>query len=211
MVDPVSYGLNPQPERGGNKKTIVIILIVLAVLAAIGGFLFLSKSQKSEDVKRAVEKDKTPSVTPTPTKKPINKENVKIQVINGTGTPGQAATALEALTQAGYKKENIKTGNADEFDQIKTAIARKKGFEDVAEDIKKALGSKFDNIEIESVGLDIDGEFDIVITTGGKIFEEATSPPKPSPTVSRVSPTPTSTSGIPTVSPTLTLTPTPTP
>lgn len=206
MIDtPLSY--TSQPPSGNKSKTWIIVLVIILIAAAVGGYFFLNQAKKTDETKTVVEEKKTPSATPTPTKKPIDKENIKIQVLNGTGTPGQAGEAVKALTAAGYKEENIKTGNAEEYDHTKTTIEAKKGFVDVAEDIKKSLESTFDNIEIDSSELDADSEFDIVLTTGGKIFEESTGTPAPKPTTSSTSPTPTSATT--TVTPSSSPTPTP--
>ena len=205
MIDS-SSSYSIQPEAGNKKKTPMIIVVIIIILALVGGYFIFRPTQNKDKSGTSVVGKTSP--TPTPTEKPkINKESVKIQVLNGTGTPGQAGTAVEALTKAGYKAENIKTGNAEEFDQTTTAVAYKDGFKDTADDIKETLKTSFDNITIESTQLDKDNEFDIVVTTGGKIFEEATSTPAPKPTVPSSSPTPTVTGVIPTI----TLTPTPTP
>ena len=209
MLDSTSsYSI--QPEGSNKKKMPMVIVTLIIILALIGGyFMFRPSEEKDKSDTPVVEKT---SPTPTPTEKPkIAKEYVKIQVLNGTGTPGQAGTAVEALTKAGYNADNIETGNAEEFDQTNTSVAYKEGFKDAADDIKSALDSLFAEIEIDKMLLDKDNEFDIVVTTGGKIFEEATSTPTPNPTVSSVSPTPTSTTVTPTLTPTLTTTPTPTP
>src|SRR5437763_8547251 len=54
---------------------------------------------------------------------------LKIQVQNGTGTPGQAGTAVEAIKKAGYNSDNIKTANATNFNNSSTTISAKAGFE----------------------------------------------------------------------------------
>ena len=127
-------------------------------------------------------------------------------MLNGTGTPGQAGTAVKALEESGYDPDNIKTANAEEFDNTVTTIAAREGFEDIASDINNSLKTVFDKIRIESTQLDADSEFDIIVTTGGKIFEEAT------PTASKdVTPSPTTEATDTTPTPTLTSTPTPTP
>jgi len=197
MIDTTSPYLN-QPGGSKNKKTVIIVVIIVA--AIIGGIFLLRQPKKTKQPETNITKNKEPS----PTKKPeIDKKTVKIQVLNGTGTPGQAGTVLEDLKKAGYNSDNIKTGNAEEFNHTTTTIAAKDGFEDVASDIKDALKETFNEIEIDSTKLAGDSEFDIVITTGGKIFEEAT--PSPEPTTELTS-TPT-----PTVTSTPTSTPTPTP
>lgn len=203
MIEPVSPYLNQQGEGKNNKKAIMVgAVIVIAIL--IGAFLMLRQSKETEETKVAV----SVTTAPSPTEKPkIDKKTVKIQVLNGTGTPGQAGTAVKALEDAGYDPDNIKTANAEEFDNTVTTIAAREGFEDTASDISNTLKTVFDKIRIESTQLDADNEFDIVVTTGGKIFEEAT------PTAAKdLTPSPTSgsTDTTPTPTSTPTLTPTPT-
>src|SRR4030067_2247595 len=162
MIDPTS-SYSAQPETGNKKKTPMIIVVII-MLALVGDYFIFQSTQKKDKSETPVVGKTSP--TPTPTEKPkINKESVKIQVLNGTGTPGQAGTAVEALTKAGYKADNIKTGNAEEFDQTTTTVAYKDGFKDTADDIKETLRTSFNNITIESTQLDKDNEFDIVVTT----------------------------------------------
>ena len=197
-MDPTSSYLNPQ--RGNkNNKMAVIVGVVIIVAVIIGGTFLLQKTKKTDQTKITVVENKQPS----PTEKPkIDKSTVKIQVLNGTGTPGQAGTAVEALKKAGYNPDNIKTANAKDFNNTVTTITAKNGFDEVASGVKDALKTTFDEIKIDAALLDKDSEFNIVVTTGGKKFEEVT------PTTSITnSPTPSPT----TITPTLTPSPTPTP
>ncbi|SDF42777.1 transcriptional attenuator, LytR family [Blastococcus aurantiacus] len=72
------------------------------------------------DLSAEPEKPGTPS-TPTseapPTAAP---SEVTVEVLNGSGTPGLAGTAAEALTAAGYVVAS--TGNADSMDHTRTQI-----------------------------------------------------------------------------------------
>ena len=205
MIDS-SSSYSVQTELSNKKKSPIIIIVVILILVLIGAYFLFRPSEEKDKPDTTFTKKTSPTPSPTPTEKPkIDKEYVKIQVINGTGTPGQAASAVELLTKAGYNPDNIETGNAEEFDQTNTTVAYKEGFKAEADDIKETLKSTFAKILIESTLLDKDNEFDVVVTTGGKIFEEATSTPSPNPTISSISPTPTSTT------PTTTLTPSPTP
>ncbi|MFH0979561.1 MAG: LytR C-terminal domain-containing protein [Candidatus Roizmanbacteria bacterium] len=202
MIDPISYNPSEQPITMRKKNPSLIIMIII-ILVLVSGFYIIKQSNKIKETKTTVAENKEPS----PTEKPkIDKKSVKIQVLNGTGTPGQAGVAVEVLKKAGYNPDNIKTANADEFNNTITTIATKDGFADVASDIKDALKTTFDEIKIDSTLLDKDSEFDIVITTGGKKFEEATPTPTLNPTSS-----PTSAATTPTSTPTLTPTSTPTP
>ncbi len=192
--------LNQQKEE--KKKNTVIIIIVI-IVALIGGIFILRQTKKNTQDKVAVVKE----TEPTPTEKPkIGKSSVKIQVLNGTGTPGQAAAVVDALKKADYNQDNIKTGNAPDFNHTITTISAKTGFEEIADDVKQTLADMFDNIEIESSPLDEDSEFDIVVITGGKKFEENETTPTPTPSPSEATATPTIS---PTPSPTSTPTPTP--
>ncbi len=202
MQDPLSNFSNP-PQRQNNNYVLIIIIVLIAVL--VGGWLMFRKNKEPEKAKVVT----TEAVTPTPTEKPvIDKKSVRIQVLNGTGTPGQAGEAVGLLKDAGYKPDNIKSANAKEFKNTTTTIAAKDGFNEVANDMKDVLKESFDSIEIDSIPLDKDSEFDIVVTTGGKIYEEPTS--TPSPTQNPTPTTSTTTTPTPTLTPTATQTPTPT-
>ncbi|MBI2641074.1 LytR C-terminal domain-containing protein [Candidatus Roizmanbacteria bacterium] len=194
MIDATSSYSNQQ--GGSKKKKIALIVVALIVLALVGGILLSRQTERNEQTKTAVVEKKEP----TPTEKPkIDKKSVKIQVLNGTGTPGQASTAVEALEKAGYNTDNIKTGNAENFDNKVTTVTARTGFEEIATDVKKALEGTFDEVAIDSSNLDEESEYDIVVVTGGKKFET------PTPTGPSVSPTPSPTTA------TTTLTPSPTP
>src|SRR3989338_5799732 len=132
MQDLISPPLQ-QPEITKKKKSPMIIVVAIVVIVLIAGFFILRPFQNSSQT----EITPTPAEEPSPTEKPqIVKDKVRIQVVNGTGTPGQAGTALEALTEAGYNKDLIKTDNAEEYGTTPTTISARAGFEDVANDIK---------------------------------------------------------------------------
>lgn len=170
-----------------SKLPIIIIAVVLLVVLAGGFFIFSHKGKPSEkpQVAAATTVAPTPSPTPTPT---INKQSVKIQVLNGTGTPGQAAKVAVTLKNAGYNMDNIKTGNADN-NVPNSTIAAKAGFESTAGDIKTVLSSEYPDITVDT-SLSSDSAFDIIITIGGAKYVPPTSTPTPTPTTTAI-PTPT--------------------
>ncbi len=205
MDETVNMAPTPIMRPKQNKGPLVAFIVVVILAASVGGYFYFNQPKKTEETKEAV----VATVTPTPTDKPeIDKTSVKVQVINGTGTPGQAGQVVEALEDAGYSADNIETGNADEFDNTVTTITAREDFKDVADDIKDLLSPTFDNVRVESSELETDSEFDIVIVTGGKIFETPTPSSEPTNT-----PTPTGETTLtpsPTFTPTPTLTPVPT-
>ena len=193
---------SPYQQAGTRKKNnATIIVVVIVIVALIGGFFIFQQSKKSKQSQVTVEK-KAPSPTETPK---IDKKDVKIQVLNGTGTVGQARTAADALKKAGFNQDNIKTDNAPDTNHKTTTISAKEGFEGVTQEAKDALKTVFDKVEVDSTTLNKDNKFDIVVTTGG-ITPTPTTGPTASP-----SPAPTGPTTSPTLSSTPTLTPTPTP
>ena len=190
----------PLQTKKGNKNLSIIIVVVIILLAAGVGVVMMTRQPKKTTPNEAVVVNKEPSPTEAPR---VDKASVKIQVVNGTGTPGQPSSAVNALTDAGFTADNITTGNADEFSSTTTTITVKSGFEGVVNDIKDALGAKFSDISVDPSHLDDTSDFDVKIVTGGKKFEEPTSTPAPT-----TEETPTDT---PTITPTNTPIPTPTP
>ncbi|MFA5770377.1 MAG: LytR C-terminal domain-containing protein [Patescibacteria group bacterium] len=193
---------NTFPTQQKKNKILPTVVVGAVLLAAIiGSYLIIRQPKKIDETKNIVVETKEP----TPTEKPkIEKSSVKIQVVNGTGTPGQAGIVVKALEDAGYSTDNIKTSNAEKFDNSTTSITAKDNYEEIVTDIKDSLKSTFDKITVVSPNLDKASEFDVVIVTGGKVFEAVT--PTTSVT-SSVSPT-SSVTTTPTSTPTLTPTPT---
>lgn len=197
------FPYSSQPKK--SNKTMLFIIVAVLLSALIGWFFITQQPKKTVEVKDVVVEKKEPS----PTEKPkIDKKTVKIQVQNGTGTPGQAGLVVKALTDAGYSSDNIKTSNAEKFDNSTTSITARDNFEEIVNDIKTILGSTFSKITVVSPNLDTASDFDIVVVTGGKIFEAVTVTPTTSVT-SSITPTG-SLTPTPTVTPTSTPSSTPT-
>ncbi|MFH0772948.1 MAG: LytR C-terminal domain-containing protein [bacterium] len=193
---------SPIRQNKGRNKTPFVVVGAVILVAILVGFLITRQPQKGEEKKDVVIEKKEPS----PTEKPkIEKASVKVQVLNGTGTPGEAGVVVKALEEAGYKSENIKSGNAGKYDHSVTTVSARIDFEEIVNNIKDILEPTFGEITVDSSNLNADSEFDVIITTGGKLFET----PTPSVTVTN-SPTP-STTIAPTSTPSPTPSPTPTP
>lgn len=111
-----------------------------------------------------------PTITPTPvppTPTPsFKKEELKIKVLNGSGTVGKATEVKNLLKDKGYQE--IVTGNADNYDFTKTVIQVKKSLvgagKVVASDLKDSVSSpKIDNT------LSDDETSDVIITIGSDL------------------------------------------
>jgi hypothetical protein len=66
----------------------------------------------------------TPEATPTPTQAALDRASLKIQVLNGGGTPGAATKMKKALEDKGYTVTD--TGNASSYTYDETEILVKK-------------------------------------------------------------------------------------
>ena len=194
MEETIAPYQNPQFKKSKVNGTVWVVLFAIAVIL-IGGFVLSRQQKKVPEAKKDVVVEKK---EPSPTAKPkIEKSSVKIQVVNGTGTPGQAGIVVKALEGTGYSADNIKTANAEKFTTLTTTITARTDFEEIVNDIKDVLKPTFEEVTVDSSNLNSDSEFDIVIVTGGKLFEAITATPSatvtpsssPSPTVG-VTPTP---------------------
>lgn len=199
-----------QPKENNKKTTVIFSVVVIAVLI-IAGILALKfqtkKTKKSEIETNIVEPTTLPEPSPKLPQPTIDKKLVKIKVINGTGTPGQAGSVVEILTKNGYNSDTIKTGNADEYDTTITTIKAKMSFKEIAQEMQKSLLTVFDDTTVDSQSLDDSDEYDIIITTGGKKYESS---PTPTSEKSKITPSP-SPQTTPTITPSTTPTPTPNP
>lgn len=77
-----------------------------------------------------------PTNTPTPTPS-FKKEDLKIKVLNGSGTPGKASEVKDILKQKGYGE--ILVGNADNFNYQKTEVQIKTDFKNFFPTLKNDL------------------------------------------------------------------------
>lgn len=109
-------------ETSSRKKWIVIIVVAILLGAGVAGFLYMRSSSTQ-----------TASVTPTPapiaqeplpTEEPeVNKEDLKIKILNGSGVVGEATKVKTLLEGADFVIDS--TGNADKYDYTTSEIQAK--------------------------------------------------------------------------------------
>jgi hypothetical protein len=105
----------------------------------------------------------TPEPDPTPTPEPeIEKSDVVIRILNGSGVKGAAANAQRALEKAGFEK--ISSGNADKFTYKETIVDYKEEYESFVDVIEEDLGSTYEVVKGEQ--LKDSNKYDIIITLG---------------------------------------------
>ena len=202
---------NPPKKPKSKRKIIAVILVILLLLGAVAWYIFGTSGlplEESETSPTPTDRIEVTS-TPKPTEVEIERNDVKIQVQNGTGIPGSAGDLQKELEKLGYK--DIKTGNAANYDNQKTTVLFDKSLsQDVKDEITEKLEDLFSDVETEEKTM---SAYDVIIVTGYPIGHTATKSPTKSPT-STVLPSVSGTGSItPTrsasISPTKTPTPTP--
>ena len=99
----------------------------------------------------------------------MKREDLNVQVLNGSGIVGGAGKLAAVLESAGF--EDIDTDNADNYDYSGVVIQVKENEDQISELIESDLENDFADIEIEDT-LDEDSEFDAVVILGSQPGDE---------------------------------------
>jgi LytR cell envelope-related transcriptional attenuator len=155
----------------GFFKIFLIILTVLSLFAVIAGGFYLyqknlsNKGTQKEETNEAIVTE-TPSASPTqaPETTKLDYSKYSLQIMNGSGVPGEAGKAKDLLTDYNFK--SVVTGNASSYGFEQTVISLKEGIPDqVFTDLSKSLNSTYDVKSTKEV-LNDSSNFDIVVTVG---------------------------------------------
>lgn len=161
-----TFGATNKPKSSPKKRAFIyVILFALIIgLAILVGNYFLSGKLISNAkptptplpsptvaptptsvASVSATPEPTGKVTPTPSSKvtPTNgtSKSLQVEVLNGSGTPGEAGKAASILKSAGYTITS--TGNADTFDYQQTVIQIKKSKNALAAQLKKDLSTAY--------------------------------------------------------------------
>lgn len=146
---------------------ILIMLVIGGALGALAYFrlTFVPKNTavESNTLKKVETNIEKKEGSPSAEVEEKDKSDIKIEVLNGTGLPGEAAKARDLLISLGYS--DITTGNSDTLDNTKTLLRYSSNVpQELAKGILKELKN---NYQEEVIDLEEDlGDFDIQITTG---------------------------------------------
>lgn len=197
-----TYSSQPKAKNNGSKW--LIIFIALLILGGAGIFFFTSSANKvtatptpSFGVVPIEDKPtSTPTVTASPA--PVKRDEVSIEIQNGTGITGEAKLLQDRLKALGYS--DITVGNATSTDNSETTVTFLKTLSQTVQDeIKKSLEGFYKTVNVKT---STSQKSDVVIVTGLR-GTQTTKPlssttPKPSASASATpkassSPTPTAT------------------
>ncbi len=175
---PVQVVENPEsnsPKKSGKLSNLIIAIIasIVGILVLIGGVYaakyFIDKSNKenkqppTSGQTTPIPPPTTPKPTPVPTPEPeIDLSTLKVKVLNGSGIKGEASRASSMLKDMGF--EDIKVGNADNFEYIETEISYKPDYENLIEKISQEADGKYDIVKGEE--LKETNKYDLIITLG---------------------------------------------
>lgn len=115
----------PQIKTSNSPNPLLIIIPGIFLLGALlGGIYFYQKGVSGTSTEPTTTPDYSNTITPSPTSTPTSTQldltKYPINVMNGSGTPGQAGTVKDLLTGAGFKVSAA--GNASSYDYTKTVI-----------------------------------------------------------------------------------------
>ncbi len=146
-----------------------ILFFVLSFVGSFALFTLLTRSQIGFNMKfpqlQMAKPTAVPTTAPQPTATPtpeIKKEEIKVKILNGSGTPGKASEVRTVMRDGGFT--DIVTGNADEFNFEVTEIAVKKGKEYLYLSIKESLVDYVTGVK--ETTLDEAETADVVVTVG---------------------------------------------
>ena len=119
----------PLPQVKGPSGTNPLVIIIPGIFllgALLGGIYFYQKGIVGTSPSPSPTPEVMTMVTPTPSASPsgtVNLAGYPVNVMNGSGTPGQAGVVKTILTTAGFTVSA--TGNAASYDFTKTVIKAK--------------------------------------------------------------------------------------
>lgn len=168
------FGAPPEQKKGGFPKALIVVLL-LVVLGGGAGFAYFKTSGQflgtsTESSPSPIAEEAAPIPQPPDETEEVNLAEFSVQVLNGTGTPGEAGKAQKLLEEAGF--EEVDTGNAkSQTNKVTKVSAIADVPEGVIKAVKDALEGKF-TVEMGEKLAD-SSEYDIVVTTGGSSNTEA--------------------------------------
>ena len=203
-----------KPKKKSKFPIVAVVIIVLVILALIIGVpvliqSFTGSNSGSEEVTptpTVAQQAPAPTTEPTPS---VEKKDLSVSVLNGTGIPKEAAHLQGILVEMGY--EDIKAGNADSQDYESAVISFSETVPGIyKQELLTKLEDTYTSVRESSTE---PNSVDIEIITGTR--PGVTKPPTPKATEKpEETPTPTpedetTPTTTPTGSPTQTPTPTP--
>lgn len=155
-------------KRTSAAPVFLWAIIIIAVALLTGGMLLVVVSGLPKLPTMFAKPTPTPTPappTPTPTPAAPQRSDIKVQVLNGGGTPGSAGKAKTFLEEKGYTVADV--GNTSEYTYTKTEILVKPGKGAYLEFLKADLADEY-TIGTAAATLSEDVSFDAQVIVGKK-------------------------------------------
>lgn len=202
--------VNPKKQDIDNskiKKLKIVLFLVFGLIIVGGGIWFIfsdpeTNTETTEDQSLFEPKTLSPTPVPSPTPLPVDRSEVNIEVLNGTGIAREATYLQGELRGLEYTDVDLDNFDSQDKNRKVTTVSFSTSLpEGIVDEITKLLEDLYEKVEVKlSSSL---GNLKVQVVTGlRKDYVE------PSATTIPDSPTPTP-DGTPTPSPSSTLTPTP--
>ena len=157
-----SFRADDTKKSTGAKKKILLFVIVALVVAILAGVILflLGGNATAPEPETSQPTESTPTPTPTPE---LDRADLSLEVLNGSGEAGVAGDVASALEDLGYPSP-IETGNADAYDYEETVIQLQDEYADFFDMLKEDLENE------GYVVADDYEELDDNATTGGVVI-----------------------------------------
>lgn len=160
------YSEQAQPKKSDLGWLGIVGFFILGILVGgIAGYVMgdlLANNPKTETISVVP----TPTAAAVPTSVPkvtVNRSDLKIQVLNGSGVSGAASVTKEYLEGLGYAGVVIGNADSDAYEGFTYSLKASK--QDFADLLKKDLISKYSSVGNAKV-LDSSSDYDVVIVLG---------------------------------------------
>lgn len=188
----------PKSRQPKGKPTKIAVTVGILLLVVLLGWSFLQRLRggPAPEPEQATQGAVVETLTPAPTPS-IEKAELELEVLNGTGISGEAGFLQGELGELGYT--TVEIGNASRSDYEETQVFFSSDFpQGLRTELLSALEDIYTRVEASSGDT---GGFDVRIITG--LRKGVTPRPSPTPTPTptpTLSPSPTATAS-PTLSP----------
>lgn len=139
--------LEEVPLEKTNKKLFRAGMIVVLIVFGITGWVFYLTNRYSEKTaEEEITLDERVTEEPTATPAPIQleREEITLEILNGSGVAGAAGDAAEIFEALGY--ENVDTGNADDTEENELYVSS-----DIEDLVDILLEDVEDELDISSI------------------------------------------------------------
>ncbi len=140
------------PLEKTNKKLFRAGMIVVLIVFGITGWVFYLTnrySEKTADEEITLDEAATEAPTATPASTQLEREEITLEILNGSSVAGAAADAAEIFEALGYV--DVETGNADDTEGNELYVSS-----DIEELVDILLEDVEDELDISSIAGDLD-------------------------------------------------------